>query len=65
MEMKELVNLNAKEKIILMNTIWESLDNENCEIESPKWHEEILNSRTEKIKKGKAKTLTLEELKNI
>ena len=65
MVLKEIKNLNIKERIILMNTIWDSLDNENYEIESPNWHEEVLSARTENIKKGKAKTLTLEELKSI
>jgi len=65
MGLKEIINLNVKEKIILMNTIWESLENENYEIESPDWHKEVLTARTNKIKNGRAKTLTLKELKSI
>ncbi len=64
MGINEIINLNAKEKIILMNEIWESLDKQQDDIATPKWHKEILKARIDKIKNGQTKTVSLEELKN-
>ena len=60
----EIKNLNPKEKIILMNEIWESLDEQDSFINTPQWHEEILKIRLAKVKNGEAKTISLEELKS-
>ncbi|MCK9162667.1 MAG: addiction module protein [Arcobacteraceae bacterium] len=38
MEDLSIKRLEPKEKVILMNEIWESLDDEKLHIESPKWH---------------------------
>ncbi len=59
----EIKKLNTKEKISLMNQIWESLETENTYIESPRWHQEILESRVSKIKNNEAKFISLEDLK--
>jgi putative addiction module component (TIGR02574 family) len=60
----EINQLNVKEKIILMNDIWESLEVENDLIESPSWHKEILDERIKKMKDNKVRYVSLEELKN-
>jgi putative addiction module component (TIGR02574 family) len=59
----EIKKLNVKERIILMNDIWASLEVEDTKIESPLWHESILKDRIEKLNSGEAKYITLEELK--
>lgn len=64
MSIYEINQLNVKEKIILMNDIWESLEVENDLIESPIWHKEVLEERILKIKNNKVKYISLEELKN-
>lgn len=64
MGFNEIQNLNSKEKIILMNKIWDSIDKENELVETPKWHKEILTTRISKMKKGEAKTISLAQLKN-
>lgn len=46
-----------------METLWDSLFYEETEIESPEWHRDILEERKQKIESGKAKFLSLEELK--
>jgi putative addiction module component (TIGR02574 family) len=48
-----------------MNDIWESLEAESSQIESPNWHKDILEKRIEKIKKNQVNYLSLEELKSI
>ena len=65
MSIDEIKNLNVKERIILLNTIWESLENEQDNIESPLWHKKVLEERIEKINNAKATYISLEELKNI
>jgi putative addiction module component (TIGR02574 family) len=64
MRVNEIKNLDVKERIILMNTIWESLSDESPAIESPQWHEEILKVRVEKMKNNQVKIISLEELKS-
>lgn len=64
MSIDEIKKLNPKERIILMNEIWESFEEEAKTIESPSWHQEILEDRMSKIKNGEAKFISLEELKS-
>jgi putative addiction module component (TIGR02574 family) len=63
MSIDEIKKLDVKDRIILMNDIWESLESENSKKESPNWHEDILKVRIEKINNGDAKYITLKELK--
>ena len=51
------------ERLQIMEQIWESLCQEDQTIESPSWHEGILNDRKKKIDSGEAKFLTLDQLK--
>ena len=41
MGINEIKNLNSRKNIILMNEIWESLDEQDSFIETPRWHEEV------------------------
>ncbi len=63
MSIDEIKNMNIKEKLILINTILESLDNDSDKVESPLWHKTVLEKRLSKIVKGKATYLSLEELR--
>jgi putative addiction module component (TIGR02574 family) len=65
MSIDEIKKLDVKDRIILMNDIWESLEAESSQIESPNWHKDILEKRIEKIKKNEVNYLSLEELKSI
>ena len=64
MSIDEIKQLNVKDRIILMNDIWESLESQNNLIESPQWHEMILKERVAKIKNNEATFISLEELKS-
>lgn len=46
-----------------MEALWDSLLYENGEIDTPNWHEKILEERKNKIFNGKAKFISLSELK--
>ena len=64
MSIDEIKSLNVKERIILLNTIWESLEEEPSKVESPNWHKEVLEERIKKINNSKAIYISLEELKS-
>ena len=63
MSIDEIRQLDIKDRIILMNDIWESLEVQNSTIDSPRWHEGILQERIAKIKNNKATFISLEELR--
>ncbi len=63
MSIDEIKKLDIKDRIILMNEIWATLESEDLKIESPSWHEDILKKRIEKINNNNAKYISLEELK--
>jgi hypothetical protein len=47
-----LEKMSTEEKIRTMETIWNDLCKKADSISSPSWHEEVLHSREEDIKKG-------------
>lgn len=55
-------NLSTKEKLQAMEELWSSLS--EAEFNSPEWHKEILDERTQKVSEGRATYITLNELKN-
>ena len=64
MSIDEIKKLNPKERIILINDIWESLESENITVESPSWHKQVLDERIKKMENNEARYVSLEELKN-
>lgn len=63
MSIDEIKKLDIKDRIILINEIWATLESEDLKIESPSWHEDILKERIENINNNNAKYISLEELK--
>jgi len=63
METIEIKKMSVIERLQAMETLWDSLVDEEPEIESPQWHREILEERKRKIENGKAEFISLEELK--
>ncbi len=63
MDSVEIKKMSTIERLQAMEALWSSLLYEDDEIESPEWHKDILEQRKRKIKYGKAKFITLEELK--
>ena len=60
---EKLKEMSKKEKLVLMEQIWDSLLQEDDGIDSPQWHKEILEERMAKIKKGEAKFININELR--
>jgi len=59
----EIKNMPIKEKIILMEEIWDTLSYDEAEINSPAWHKEVLDERKKLIQNGKTKFVSINELK--
>jgi putative addiction module component (TIGR02574 family) len=55
--------MSTAERLQTMEAIWDSLLYENEDTESPEWHNKIIEKRIAKIKGGKAKFISLSDLK--
>lgn len=64
MSIDEIKRLNIKDRIILMNEIWDTLYENEENLDSPSWHKDILDKRIDKIRNNEAKYISLEELKS-
>ena len=53
----------VERKIELIESIWDSLRHSEDDIASPSWHKNILNERTAILKSGKAKYISLNNLR--
>ena len=60
----EISKMSVVERLQTMEALWDSLTREPSGIISPKWHEEILADRKEKVEGGNANFISLEELKS-
>jgi putative addiction module component (TIGR02574 family) len=63
MNLADIKKMSMAERLKTMEALWDSLLYENEQIESPEWHEKIVVKRKAKIKSGKAKFISLSELK--
>ena len=59
----EIKEMPVRDRLGLMEEIWETLRYDENEIESPAWHKEILKERTDLLKSGKAKFLSIQDLR--
>ena len=59
----EIKKMSRIERLQTMEALWDSLIDEESEIESPEWHGDILEERKRKIEKGNAEFLSLEKLR--
>ena len=64
MTIAEISKMSVLERLQAMEALWDSLTREPTDVKSPKWHEDILSDRKEKIESGKANFISLEELKS-
>lgn len=63
MDTQEIRNMSRAERLAAMEALWESLVQEQPEIESPDWHRGILEQRKQKIEAGQAEFISLEKLR--
>ena len=59
----EINKMSRIERLQAMESLWDSLIDEESEIKSPEWHRDILEERKRKIETGKAELISLEKLR--
>ena len=57
----ELLNLPRKERLKCMEELWDSLRSDK--MDSPEWHQTVLDERRAKVDSGQAKFVSSAELK--
>ncbi len=60
----EIKKMSRIERLKAMEALWDSLLDEETEIESPDWHWDLLEQRKRKIETGKAEFISLEKLRS-
>ncbi len=63
MDKIEIKKMTTIERLQAIEALWSSLLYEDGEIDSPDWHKDILEEGKKSIKNGKAKFVTIKELK--
>ena len=63
MNTPEIKKMSRIERLQTMEALWDSLIDEESEIESPEWHRDILEERKRKIENGKGEFISLEKLR--
>lgn len=63
MNIQEIKKMSRIERLQAMEALWDSLIDEDSEVESPEWHQDILEERKRKIEAGEAEYISLEELR--
>ena len=63
MNIQEIKKMSKIERLQAMEALWDSLIDEESEIESPEWHRDVLEERRRKIETGKAEFISLEEVR--
>jgi putative addiction module component (TIGR02574 family) len=59
----EIRQLPLREKLMMMEALWESISQREEQLEVPQWHKDILDERERLVKEGKAKFVDWEEAK--
>ncbi|TAN45474.1 MAG: cysteine methyltransferase [Nitrospirae bacterium] len=59
----EIKKMSRVERLQAMESLWNSLMDEECEMESPEWHRDVLEERKRKIENGEAEFISLEKLR--
>ena len=63
MNILEIKKMSRIERLQAMEALWDSLLDEEAEIESPEWHRDILKQRKRKIETGEAEFISLDKLR--
>jgi hypothetical protein len=56
-------NMTPSQRVLAMETLWESMCQEGTELSSPDWHENVLDERRSRIAAGGIGFVTLEQLR--
>ncbi len=59
----EIKKMSRIERLQAMEALWDSLLDEETEIQSPEWHRDVLQERKRKVEAGEAEFISLERLR--
>lgn len=59
----EIKHLSRKEKLRIMEAIWEDLSNEEEDVESPDWHKKALQETDRRFSSGQEKIVGWQDAK--
>jgi hypothetical protein len=59
----EIKQMSREEKLRVMEAIWEDLSGEDQSIQSPAWHESLLQETEQRVQSGQEKILDWKEAK--
>ncbi len=63
MDTREIKKMSRAERLAAMEALWESLQEDESEMESPPWHQSVLEERKQKIESGQAEFISIEMLR--
>ena len=61
--LEEIYQLSLREKLLVMEAIWEDISRDEQKLEVPQWHKEVLDERERLLAEGKAQFLEWEDAK--
>jgi len=59
----QIHEMSFREKLLVMEAIWEDISREEINLETPQWHKDILDERERLMAEGKAQFLEWEDAK--
>ena len=59
----EIVKLPVRDRMMLMEEIWDSISRKAASVPSPEWHADVLAERRAKLECGDARLITANDLK--
>lgn len=61
--LEQIHQLPLREKLLVMEAIWDDISGEEQNLEVPQWHKEVLDERERLLAEGKAQFVDWEEAK--
>ncbi len=63
MNQQEIKKMSKIERLEAMEALWDSLVDEEADVRSPEWHQDVLDARKRTIETGRAEFISLDKLK--
>ncbi len=63
MNTSDIKKMSRAERLAAIEALWDSLLDEEAQIESPDWHRNVLEQRKQKIESDRAEFISLAKLK--
>jgi hypothetical protein len=61
--LEQIHQMSFREKLLMMEAIWDDISREEQNLEVPHWHKDILDERERLVAEGKAEFLEWEDAK--